>query len=972
MSEPRIEESREKLIRELGLVRARGIFRVESRQHKPLDLPLLKSHSGKYAGNGKSFIASLELLIRDSVKRLPNGLTKNIATVIYGLDKDITQAKPDVWRKEALKFIPLASMDDFRKGMEQHVLTLIASEIEVMVASPGPGEIVVPHAGGLERKRSVSLRRRALSYLRRTSYHDDFGHLLHQGHDLLAITGDSGNGKSRFAYEAVTERCLSTSEWALVHAESDSALLRSMSRVLAAQGMETAAYDADGLQRAFISYLNGPYAPEFLVLDNASDWQVVSKIVDFAESCVIVITSVQRLIPGSRKHGEIKIGAMDPTMSVEMVRSLIPDCSAEDAALLAHLAGGKPLIVEGTCHHVLQSYGVLTLQQFLEEFSVDASSAVRFRNIPAEETLTYVYKKILDKLSVAEPGAMAILGYVAFLADEPVPLSFLEEVQKADQVPKNIFRNDMATLLDTALVDLSEEQVTINSLTRELVQAYGANWKHKICLRLHHALSKYLRQNSANILNIDLFVWMPHIDSVLRSLVDLDSPEEETAVARTVLFLARNLRGVDSRANRIRRLAHFASGGHIDSFQPTKFIQRHASFQELANTASTEKKQIGSAAIRLFDEIAVELIEEFYFCGIISREEYWTRLLRAYGDFSNEDKRTIKISGPSETIGIVVTRILSVNYNFKEIIRLHEDLTANTENSPSFLNSQLLTLISEAYSAQGKWRRAIELFQQAANFEKKLPAAAISAALGAIDAQIEFGEEDRMVNLLTDLLSTNHDVALHVQVGTEIEEVKYPPLDPLYLGLLSHKLAWCRTVRILLGDDDPGTPTTISELYARAGNFYQWLGTERHLVELSYCSTIYELSQGATLASVRKQLQSGVRKAQRLKEKHLALRYELAFSKLRIFEGTCTRHDLERCQRVAKQYDDECEMLNGKADALGVSYVVAASLHSAQDELDSIRNEAQSAYQEIDKLNKWQKLLKFGTDEFDARTLFLP
>jgi formylglycine-generating enzyme required for sulfatase activity len=147
---------REALIKELGDVRERGIVRIESPNPRlrKLHLPVLREIVSLSDPSSGAFTRGVESLLRKAIEHLPDGLAKATATRIYGLDSDLFEAKPDVWRAEARRLYPAMGSDEFRKGPELEVLGLIASEI-ISVAQGSHddvqserGQISKPDTGG--------------------------------------------------------------------------------------------------------------------------------------------------------------------------------------------------------------------------------------------------------------------------------------------------------------------------------------------------------------------------------------------------------------------------------------------------------------------------------------------------------------------------------------------------------------------------------------------------------------------------------------------------------------------------------------------------------------------------------------------------------------------------------------------------------------------------------------------------------
>lgn len=127
--QPRVfENDLQQLVRELGLVRERGIIRVDSLQLRRLELLALRRLVSQWDEH-EPFTTSLLNLVSLGIQSIPEGLAKRAAVRLFGFDDEPTFARPSKWRTDARNMYPRLGVDDWRKGLEQEILGIIAANI---------------------------------------------------------------------------------------------------------------------------------------------------------------------------------------------------------------------------------------------------------------------------------------------------------------------------------------------------------------------------------------------------------------------------------------------------------------------------------------------------------------------------------------------------------------------------------------------------------------------------------------------------------------------------------------------------------------------------------------------------------------------------------------------------------------------------------------------------------------------------
>lgn len=215
-----------------------------------------------------------------------------------------------------------------------------------------------------------------------------------------------------------------------------------------------------------------------LVLDNAEDPAAIRPYIPAGGGLVLITT---------RRGG---FGALSTVMevnvlgrdeSVELIRLRIPTTTDEVAHELATLLGDLPLAIEQASSYL--EVTELPPSDYVELLRTRAIEMVKFgRLADRKETLATLWDMSFDALSEQDPAAIQMLGLLAWLAPNPVPLELF--TKHPTLLPKPLsdaasdplhWANTVGKLVDWYLVRRTSNEITIaHRLLQHSLRAFTA------------------------------------------------------------------------------------------------------------------------------------------------------------------------------------------------------------------------------------------------------------------------------------------------------------------------------------------------------------------------------------------------------------------------------------------------------------------------------------------------------------------
>lgn len=259
-------------------------------------------------------------------------------------------------------------------------------------------------------------------YVRRAEYHELFALRVSEGYRVILLTGDAGNGKSRLARGIVEESCNDTHGTCIeLDAQSPSSLSAAIAGVLVSRGINTFGKDAQQLYLDGVGLVSALGESDFLLLDNAQDWGTISGIIGSTPRATVIVTSSSDVLSGGVRHGVIDVEPMDQSTSQTLIRALLPGACDDDIVMLADALEGKPLAIEQVCAYLSMDELVSTAD-FLVELQINAAEAMDVPIANAERTLTFTYRRTLDRLRTDHPFAADMLRLIACLGNQRIDI----------------------------------------------------------------------------------------------------------------------------------------------------------------------------------------------------------------------------------------------------------------------------------------------------------------------------------------------------------------------------------------------------------------------------------------------------------------------------------------------------------------------------------------------------------------------
>ncbi|MGH3430746.1 MAG: hypothetical protein ACRDQZ_24800, partial [Mycobacteriales bacterium] len=416
----------ERLAKELAALRRRGLTRVgiADRRLKPLELPVLTELATR---PGLSERDAITAVVRAGIDHLEEGLARQTLTRLYGLDRDPSDPKPDVWRAEARAWHPHMSSEEFRRGPEWHALGLLADAITTLdYTAPSASSRVTAVSGASGR------RPRSKHYVWRQSYADRFAKLLSRGCDRIVLLGQPGMGKSQLADDLVHAHATSPDHVAWIRLHTPDMLQRELRAACQQRGITVDAGSHITVHHLLHRLLTDERAPEFTVLDTVDLADDLVDLLPLTMRSVVVATSWAHTTPIAGASF-IRVNALDSAETDAVLQSRCPDLTSDERMMLSLALGGQP----GVTNHIARLVKARTLNPAaaVDALTCDTSTFVSAIPIGVGRTLRDGLHAVTRTLATHNDTAALLLAGISHLpAGSSIPSVFLSAYAQAGVV----------------------------------------------------------------------------------------------------------------------------------------------------------------------------------------------------------------------------------------------------------------------------------------------------------------------------------------------------------------------------------------------------------------------------------------------------------------------------------------------------------------------------------------------------------
>lgn len=237
---------------------------------------------------------------------------------------------------------------------------------------------------------------------------------------VVVLVGEGGVGKTRLATEFVKSKPNAV----ILSATSEDQLIHSLRRGLG-EGSWLAADSA--VKARFFEMLEvAADAPDYVVIDDVSSWDTVSRLVPPSPASKIIITARTRLARGACEY--VPIGSLTREEAVRLIQTYLPGATLDEHLALTML-GGRALAIT-QCAAYLRESGRQARDAFAELLLNDPVLALdHAAGSLGEQAIKSIYSKIIAALQ-QEPETASAVRLLEFIA-APKSLDVLATTEMA-------------------------------------------------------------------------------------------------------------------------------------------------------------------------------------------------------------------------------------------------------------------------------------------------------------------------------------------------------------------------------------------------------------------------------------------------------------------------------------------------------------------------------------------------------------
>lgn len=792
-------------------------------------------------------------------------------------------------------------------------------------------------------------------YIDRTKYHNRFDALLSQGAKLIAFEGEPGNGKTRLADELVAERMRQGDTRVFLDASDELRLKVSVALALqehTGYQLENHGSDDDVYVRAFATYVCSIEAPTYVLIDNLDDSRLLDTLVPTATRSTVIITSRQQLLPAGRGES-ITVNEMETDEARLLIKMLVPSVLDHELEWLARTLGNKPLAIDHACTGLLAD-GFMAVQDFCSAVHRRAAAVMKQAWTPVEQSLSFVYENILDRLQQSQQKhgikARSLLELIAVFASEAIPGDLLRSTLALTSPPEDPtlvtveFQAAQKELQRLHLVTYSANGFSIHKFTQAILRDILRETEAKYCLILHRMFAEKLADHKpGDAFEESVLDLLPHLRSVLLGLSTTElTPQDSKDVARTVSILAQGMRQVG------------------DVYELAEFARRFFAIQGRTRDGEGTRSTLNERSASLF-------IEDAYRAGLIPRSEYVAIMLHML-KYEYNSPSDIELDSYG---GIRLLEIILLTYNsdvFEDLLEGYRRKPQKKGKLGASWRGDILRLTGDLQASQARWEKSFTSYRRALKmYDLDLEnlnclRGRLATLLSIADTSIEAGDfrlTKENVRSAGDLIMTHKERIMDSSILARMERVATRAMT---IELVNH---------VALGGEVSQGGTYRHDAFKMAFQHHEAAGMHRLLLQVNYYWGCYRLLHD-DVASAQILFGANAKKSRELGELDTALMYHLGLIKLKIFEGGLNLRDISRCVRIGAKFLNTCQRPAQYADAVGTAFVVGAMCNAPQHVVLSLRESAHEAHAAVGKHWKFEVLDRIVSKELSLFAILLP
>ncbi|NQE69704.1 hypothetical protein NG2371_04171 [Nocardia gamkensis] len=298
---------------------------------------------------------------------------------------------------------------------------------------------------------------------------------MERNEQIVLLVGDSGNGKSTIAIETLKELGESVSRrQVILDASNELTLLKSINVYIDSPPI----LDLKVAQQKFCEYIQKLPPDSVVLIDNASDWDMIQVLVLWSHRCII--TAEEDFLEDD--HSVIKVEPPSEHIAAQVVRHYRPTEDAASVERFLRLVGRKPKIIID----VLEMYRdnlYMSLDAMSDCVEYESTKLIQ-RAGRGKRSVHVLYRTYFEQLESSYNLAAVCLAMIAHIGQPSLikqvgakALEVLAVDYDLDPISEEAFIVAASALLDRHLVEITDDSIRAHDITlrifREITKDYG-------------------------------------------------------------------------------------------------------------------------------------------------------------------------------------------------------------------------------------------------------------------------------------------------------------------------------------------------------------------------------------------------------------------------------------------------------------------------------------------------------------------